>query len=169
MKWAVALSTVVILALAGCGEPKLRQLRSSDRGPEEFTVIPVKPLQQPSDYATLPLPGSSIVNITDPTPKRDAIAVLGGSDTRFYKTGIPAADKALMRRADRYGTTKSIRTLLAIEDTEFRKRRYRINRFQFRVRDEYGKLYAKETLDAYAELLKFRKVGVATPAVPLEF
>ena len=79
MKWVVALSTFVILALAGCGEPKLRQLRSSDRGPEEFTVIPVKPLQQPSDYVALPLPSSSVANITDPTPKRDAISVLGGS------------------------------------------------------------------------------------------
>ena len=56
MKRAATLCTALVLVLAGCGNTNLRKMESDDKGPEEFTVLPLKRLEQPSDYAALPKP-----------------------------------------------------------------------------------------------------------------
>ena len=78
MKPALTLCLAMVLGLSACGDLKLRKMKSDDKGPEEFTVLPVKPLQEPSDYKVLPAPNSAAGNLVDATPKADAIVALGG-------------------------------------------------------------------------------------------
>jgi hypothetical protein len=71
-----------------------------------------------------------------------------------------------VRRTNRFGTSPDIRNVLATEDAAIRKSKSRMLRFQLNQKDLYSKVYEKQTLDAYAEIAKFRAVGVLTPAVP---
>ena len=166
MKRAATLCTALVLVLAGCGNTNLRKMESDDKGPEEFTVVPLKPLEQPSDYATLPKPKNAAPSITDPTPIADAITALGGTVDSRNTTRIPSSDRALIQRTDRFGTTPNIRAMLALEDAQFRKSKTKMRYSLFKSRDPYSQLYEAETLDAFAELQKFRAAGVTTPAVP---
>ena len=162
MKRAATLCTALVLVLAGCGNTNLRKMESDDKGPEEFTVVPLKPLEQPSDYAALPKPENAAPSITDPTPIADAITALGGTVDSRNTTRVPSSDKALIQRTDRFGTTPNIRAMLALEDAQFRENTTTL----FQPRDLYSQLYEAETLDAFAELQKFQAAGVTTPAVP---
>ena len=166
MKRAATLCTALVLVLAGCGTTNLRKMESDDKGPEEFTVVPLKPLEQPSDYATLPKPENAAPSITDPTPIADAITALGGTVDSRNTTRVPSSDKALIQRTDRFGTTPNIRAMLALEDAQFRENKTKIRQSLFQPRDPYSQFYEAETLDAFAELQKFRAAGVTTPAVP---
>lgn len=169
MKPAITLCLAMVFGLAGCGDVKLRKMRSDDKGPEEFTVLPFKPLQTPSDYTVLPEPAPAAGNLADATPKLDAIVALGGTPVvGGSTTNVPASDRALVRRTNRFGTTLDIRAVLAAEDAEIRKDKSRMLRFQLNRKDLYSKVYEEQTLDAYAELAKFRAAGVLTPAVPPE-
>ena len=166
MKRAATLCTALVLVLAGCGNTNLRKMESDDKGPEEFAVVPLKPLEQPSNYAALPKPGNATPSITDPTPISDAITALGGTVESRDTTRVPSSDRALIQRTDRFGTTPNIRAILALEDAQFRQRKSKTRQFQLKPRDPYSQLYEAETLDAFAELQKFRAAGVTTPAVP---
>jgi hypothetical protein len=55
---ATILMIVTTLALAGCerGEPRLLNLKKSQSGPDEFAILPNKPLQEPASFAELPTP-----------------------------------------------------------------------------------------------------------------
>jgi hypothetical protein len=166
MKPALTLCLAMVLGLSACGDLKLRKMNSDDKGPEEFTVLPVKPLQEPSDYKVLPEPNSAAGNLVDATPKADAIVALGGTPVIGASTKVPAADSSLVRHTSRFGTTPDIRDVLAVEDAEIRKSRSRMLRFQLNQKDLYSKVYEKQILDAHAEIAKFRAAGVLTPAVP---
>ena len=166
MKPAFTLCLAMVLGLSACGDLKLRKMRSDDKGPEEFTVLPVKPLQNPSDYTALPEPNPAAGNLVDATPKADAIVALGGTPVIGASAKIPASDTALLRRTNRFGTAPDIRNVLATEDAEIRKSKLRMLRFQLNQKDLYSKVYEKQTLDAHAEIAKFRSAGVLTPAVP---
>ena len=68
-----------VLALSACaGDGRLMNLVSDD-GPEEFAILPTKPLELPPDLAALPDPTPGGSNITDQTPDADAVAALGGN------------------------------------------------------------------------------------------
>ncbi|MDG2404644.1 MAG: DUF3035 domain-containing protein [Paracoccaceae bacterium] len=166
MRRVATLCIVPVLLLAGCGDANLRKMRSDDKGPEEFTVVPFKPLEQPSNYAILPEPANVAPNRTDPTPREDAIIALGGTVDSRKTTQIPSSDRELMRRTDRFGTTPSIRDILALEDAQFRRKNNKMRQFQLQSRDPYSQLYKAETLDAFAELQKFLAAGISTPAAP---
>ena len=69
------------LALSACGErePQLYNLRSDSGGPDEFAILPTKPLEMPEDMAALPDPTPGGSNRADATPEADAYAALGGN------------------------------------------------------------------------------------------
>jgi hypothetical protein len=76
----------LVLALAGCskdGTPELMNLRSSTSGPDEFGILPPKPLAMPEDVAVLPEPTPGGTNLTDQNPRADAIVALGGTPGRW--------------------------------------------------------------------------------------
>ncbi len=157
----IALLASVTLAACAKKDPVLTNLRSSGNGPDEFAVLPAKPLEAPEDYAALPTPTPGGGNRVDPTPKSDAIAVLGGNAARQSP-----GSAALMAHATRFGVAGDIRQTLAADDIEWRRdHRGRILERVFNV-DVYMKAYADMRLDAYQELARIRRIGLKNPAAP---
>ena len=78
-------------AVAGCSNPGLRDLQPPGPGPDEFSVLPVKPLTQPQDYAFVARnPHRAGTNLTDPNPKADAVvAALGGNASALNPNTAP--------------------------------------------------------------------------------
>ena len=91
---------------------------------------------------------------------------LGGRPSAQFAGGIPAADAALIARVSRNGVAADIRATLAAEDARFRANRKRLSLFNPFARNRYFRAYAAQALDAYAELQRFRNLGVATPTAP---
>ena len=56
MRVGYGLAVVAVLTMAACerGAPQLMNIRSQTRSPDEFTILPTKPLQLPEDLASLP-------------------------------------------------------------------------------------------------------------------
>lgn len=159
-------SFALMVSLAACSgaERGLRDLRSPGGGPDEFRVMPMGTLTVPDDLGNLPAPTIGGANRTDPTPNADAVAVLGGNAASLRASGIPAGDAALLAAAQRSGVDLAIRQTLAAEDQAFRTRQARFG--VFRGRNRYFQAYSRQALDAYAELVRFRNAGVATPSAP---
>lgn len=164
----IALAAVLMLAACGGGrEPQLMNLRSGTNGPDEFGILPTKPLQMPPDLAALPEPAPGGSSLTDPTPEADAVAALGGNPARLARGGgVPAGDGALLAYAGRMGTSATIRPDLAAEDLEFRRKND--GRLLERIFDVsiYYKSYRVQALDQEAEQERWRKAGLRTPASP---
>ncbi|SPF79896.1 DUF3035 domain-containing protein [Pseudoprimorskyibacter insulae] len=160
-----------LLAVSACGgrqerDITLHDMRTNQRSPEEFSILPVKPLQMPETTA-LPTPTPGGANLTDPTPLEDAVAVLGGKPQRVAGTGVPAADVGMLAHVGRFGTDPNIRADLAAKDLELRKTK---SRFTWSIvpRDDYRRAYRSHLLNPYSELSRFRKLGIKTPAAPSE-
>lgn len=161
------LAAIALALLTACsGGGGLHNLRSASAGPDDFSVLPVRPLEIPANLTVLPAPNTGGANLTDPNPVGDAIAALGGRPSAANAGGIPAVDAALIARVNRYGGSADIRNILAAEDTAFRKRRARGGLFGLLGQDRYFQAYAAQILDAYAELLRFRALGVRVPSAP---
>ncbi len=158
------------LTLAACNSdrtPRLMHLRSSHKGPDEFGILPTKPLEMPGDPGALPAPTPGGANLTDPTPEADAVAALGGNPERLTRNGnVPDRDRALILAASHHGVQSDIRQILAAEDLQWRKDHD--GRLLERVigLNLYHKAYKPMELDQMAELERWRKLGVRTPAVP---
>lgn len=160
----LAIAGAALLALAACGGgdrvPQLMNVKSDTNGPDEFSILPPKPLEMPEDLAALPEPTLGGENRTDPRPFDDAILALGG------KPGAGGGDSALVAYASRQGVTAGIRQTLAAEDLEFRRdNNGRILERMLNV-NVYFKAYRKMSLDQHAELARWRKVGAKTPSAP---
>jgi hypothetical protein len=74
---------------------------ATDR-PDEFAIVPNKPLETPEDMAALPEPTPGGANRADQTPLQDAVAALGGNPARG-RGGVPATDGAIVAHATRLG------------------------------------------------------------------
>ena len=160
---------VAAVALAACTAGKdatLMNLRQDGEGPDEFAIIPTKPLETPKDLTYLPEPTLGGTNRVDQTPRRDAIAALGGRPAALDSNRIESGEQALLSAVSRFGVDPQIRARLAAEDADFRaKARVRPLERLFRV-NVYLKVYEDESLDAYDELLRLRRMGVRTPTAP---
>ena len=156
--------------LSACGgdgrDIRLRNFNSNSGGPNEFAVIPGKPLQAPEDFTALPQPTPGAGNITDQNPKADAVVALGGSAARLTPQGVPASDAALTRQAGRFGAQADIRATLAAEDEDYRRRKSRFTRLKIVKTDRYREAYKPMSLNPQAELERFRRLGVDTPSAP---
>lgn len=164
---------VAILALAGVAscalvdrDKPLRDMRTGSGRPQEFAIVPNKPLVQPESYAQLPTPTPGGANRTDQTPKADAVAALGGNPARLIAgQGVPAGDTALINRASRFGRDSGVREELAAKDADFRRSKSIFN-WSIVPRDEYNQAYRRMTLDPYEWLRLYRRAGAQTPAAP---
>lgn len=157
------LAFVLALSVAACssGEPRLMNVKASGEGPDEFAIIPPKPLEMPESLAELPPPTPGGENRTDQKPREAAIAALGGR----VRTGT-AGDGGLISYASRYGVTSGIRQTLAAEDLEFRRRNDgRLLERLFDV-NVYFRAYEPMSLDQYAELERWRRAGAGNPSAP---
>lgn len=167
---AGALLGLSLVLLSACGgEPNMMHTERGRYTPDEFAVLPSKPIEIPNDLRALPEPTpAGTPNRTDVTPEADAVAALGGSPSQVYQDGRLGADGQLVTHTSRYGTDPQIRTELASEDLQYRQRhRGRLMERIFGVPTYYS-AYDGLSLDQYEALEKARQSGLPTPAVPTD-
>ena len=170
----ITLGAVLLLTLSACGgmfggndkDPRLMHVRSQTRSPDEFAVVPTKPLQMPEDLAQLPAPTPGGANITDPTPEADAIAALGGNPAALGQQTIAAASTTLVNYTGRYGRSAGIRQTLAAEDLQWRRDHDGRLLEQIFNTNVYYRAYAGMSLDQHAELEYWRARGVKNVGAP---
>lgn len=160
----IAIAAMVTLAACGGkGAPQLMNLRAG-QGPDEFAIVPPKPLEMPANLSELPEPTPGGYSRTDRNPEAEAAVALGGSPSAAG--GIPAGDSALYAHSARFGVDGGIRATLASEDLKWRRdnngrpleRLFNVN--------VYYKAYRKQRLDQQAELARWRALGVRTSSAP---
>lgn len=155
------------VAAAGCSDIGLRNLEPPGPGPDEFSVLPVKPLTQPQDYAFLPAPTPGGANLTDPNPVADAVVALGGNSSALNpNTAVPSSDAALVTASSRYGVPSNTRQVVAQEDADYRKRQGRWTRLRLFPVDRYAQAYSRQAIDPYQQTEAFRRQGYETPSSP---
>lgn len=154
---------LVLLALTACsrGDPSLLNLRADGEGPDEFGVLPTRPLEVPTNLTTLPTPTLGGTNRADPDPEADIAAALGGNVNR-----ASAGSQSLMSHTARFGVGADIRGALAAEDLEFRRRHNGRIFERIAAVNVYHRAYRRMSLDRYAELERMRAAGIRTPAAP---
>ena len=160
----------LVLVVAACSradrDVTLTRFKAEGNGPDEFSIAPGKPLQEPENYAELPTPNPGGANLTDQNPKADGILALGGNPNATARTGVSPNDGGLLRHASRYGNDPAIRETLAQEDKEIRRRYGRRNILRIGPRDNYTLAYKRQWLDSDAETSRLRRSGVVTPSAP---
>jgi hypothetical protein len=161
---------VAATGLSACGgyerDITLRDSRSMGPGPDEFGILPGKPLQPPASFSDLPPPTPGGANLTDQNPMGDGVAALGGNAARLQDTGVPAGDTGLVRYASRNGVDPNVRAELAAQDEDFRRRKSRFTKFRIARQDLYNQVYKRETLNARRTWNLFRRAGAPTPTAP---
>lgn len=154
-------------SLMACStDPQLNNIHTASDGPDEFAILPTKPLSLPADLNTLPAPTPGGGNITDPTPQLDAVASLGGNPAALTVRGVGTNDGALIAYAARGGVTPNIREVTAAEDAAFRARRGRRPLEQLARTNVYYRAYRGQTLDPWPEFLRWRRAGAQVPSAP---
>ena len=160
------IAAVFLLTACSVGDNTLMNLRQDGEGPDEFAILPTEPLETPKDLAFLPEPTLGGTNRVDKTPRRDAVAALGGRPAAGDSSRILSGEQALLAAAGRFGTDPDIRRKLAAEDAAFRsaalvrplERVFSVN--------VYFNVYEDMSLDAQQELQRLRRLGVRTPTAP---
>jgi hypothetical protein len=150
-------------AVGGCAEGGLAaNLRSAGVGgsPDEFLVLPTRPLEMPTDLRTLPPPAPGTVNRVDYRPHSEAIAGLTG---RTGPVGT-ASGAPLVARVG--AANPEIRVQLAVEDVEWRRtHRGRLLERWF-SRDQDALVYRQQALPAPSEFDRMRASGLRVPPAP---
>ena len=154
-----------LVALSACDkDPQLMNIRTDT--PDEFAILPTKPLEAPEDYTALPTPTPGGVNLADPQPKADAIAALGGNPDRLQGGRIYAGEQTLLSYASRYGVPGDIRDTLAAEDLEWRRENDGLLLERLFNVNVYYSSYKPMALDQHSELDRLRAKGIWTPSAP---
>jgi hypothetical protein len=164
MKFGLSVVALGLLSACADEDPKLMNIRTDT--PDEFSIMPNKPLEQPEDYAALPAPTPGGANRADVNPQADAVAALGGNPEAVTSTRANAGEGTLLAHAQRYGANPNIRQVLAEEDAEYRRENNgRLLERLFNVSVYYDS-YAQQSLDQHRELDRLRAAGVYTPSAP---
>jgi len=162
---------VTLVALSGCGDVEIFGKKYGggkvvDPGPDEFSVLPTKPLEIPTDVVTLPAPTLGSKNRADLTPAVDAVVALGGRAEALESKKIGSGEQALLNSATRLGVSPDIRAVTTKEDAAFRAKRKPLLFERLFKTNVYLKRYEKDTLNARRELERLRRMGVRTPTAP---
>lgn len=143
--------------MTGCGN-------KTTSSPDEFTVLPSKPLEQPTTYNTLPTPTQNDINLANQRPISDAVVALGGNAAALNGTRSTPAEAPLIAAVSRNGVTDNIRTILANESATKRKGRNG-DRFLYRLTgrpDPKGR-GSKDAIDPELEAIRLHELGIKTP------
>lgn len=165
-KLALVLLLAFLVSACASQQPRLLKIGASNNGPDEFAVLPGKPLQTPDNFSALPTPTPGASNITDPTPTADAIVAFGGNPEILTRSGIPATNGALLVFTQRFGVGPNIRAELSQADLAFRRRQNGLFFMRWFTKNRYFAAYRRQSLDQYQELERLRAAGVKTPSAP---
>jgi hypothetical protein len=161
VKLCLAIAAAAALSACSSGDPQLMNLSRSSQGPDEFLIVPNKPLTIPEDLAALPTPTPGGRNLAGATPREDMIAALGGNVAAETR-----GSGGLIAYTTRFGVDGAIREELAVADLEYRRQNDgRLLERVFNV-PIYFEAYAPLSLDQYSELDRFRRAGIRTPSAP---
>ena len=166
-QFILAVAGASVLALAGCADnenPVLMHAGAQERGPDEFSILPTRPLEMPPSLAELPPPNPSGTNRVDPQPRADIARALGGNPAVAVARGT--ADGGIVNHASRFGRSDNIRDQLAAEDLDFRRQNRGMLLERLFSVNVYHNAYQFMWLDKYAELDRWRRAGVRTPSAP---
>jgi len=160
---------LAVLVLSACdrgdsGQSLVERLgASATPAPDEFMVMPRKPLILPDDLSLLPQPRPGLGNRADLTPVADAQIALGGG------AGLaPARTSDAPLLAAILPAEANIRDILREEDREWRRRnRASLLARLFRVNTE-ATVYRRMILDQAEETRRLRALGVTTASAPVE-
>lgn len=156
----MVMCSVVLLTVTACAPKSTITPSVAGYGPDEFSISPAKPLEAPTDFSALPVPTLGGTNLTDATPKADAIVALGGRAPT-----VGAIDGGIVTYASRYGVDQSIRSDLAKADTRFRKVKSAAPSLPW-AKSKYERAYRRFALDPWAELDRLRALGIQVPSAP---
>lgn len=166
----ITFALVTASLVAGCdtseGVGQLFAQSSSNAGPDEFGILPTKPLDMPKDLTNLPEPDLGGPNLVDPKPFHDAVAAMGGRPEQLDSTRSNGGEGPLLAAATRFGTAANIREVTAAEDEEFRANNQPRLLERWFGTNTYFRRYESQTLQARRELERFRRYGARTPTVP---
>ncbi len=157
------------LALAGCGgggddTSFVERISANNQtSPDEFAVLPQKPLELPEDLVNLPTPTPGAVNRTDLTPQKDVLVALSGRDA---KAPPVQSDGALIAALSRSGVTPDIRSQLAREDVIYQENNKGRLLERLFDRDTDFLVYEGMLLDASQEIARLRALGLQVPPNP---
>ena len=152
---------VVVLALGGCGDGGLAGgLRAAGIAgkPDEFMVLPTRPLEMPANLAALPPPTPGQPSRVDYQPIPEAIAGLSG------RPGAPGNADGAALVAAAGPRDPSVRAELAVEDAEWRRTHHGRLFERLTARDKEALVYRPMVLDAPFEFERMRASGVGVPA-----
>lgn len=163
-RWTLVATALLVAAtaLAGCqNRGAAGLLRSAGVGstPDEFMVLPTKPLEMPENMAALPPPIPGAPNRVDHQPQQEAVAGLTGRSALATTNGT-----ALVARAG--PVDPNVRTELAAEDVQWRATHHGLFFERMFTRDKAAVVYKPMVLDAPAELERLRRMGVEVPPPP---
>lgn len=165
----IGVAVVLVGAIAGCDTSKgVGRFFAGDvgkRGPDEFAIVPTKPLELPKDFTALPDPAPGARNRTDQLPEHDAVAALGGQPARLDSTKVGAGEGPLLAATTRNGTGENIRTVLAEEDKVFREKNGPLFLQRIFKVNTYFKTYEDQTLKSRKANERLRRAGIKTPSV----
>jgi hypothetical protein len=163
---AVIVAVCAILASCGESQPDLMNVRSNTSGPDEFSILPAKPLEEPGSFNELPTPTPGGTNRTDPTPREDAVTALGGRGDQVTGSRMTAAEQDVVAHAGRYGVSADIRSVLASEDLDWRRDNDGKVLERLLNVNVYYRAYRDMSLDQHKELQRLRRLGIWTPSAP---
>jgi Protein of unknown function (DUF3035) len=155
----------LVLAISGCGQGGVAGvLRSSGATstPDEFLVLPTRPLEIPDNLASLPPPTPGAPSRVEYQPESIAVTGLTGQEGQVRA----ASGAALLARAGAASNDPQIRARLAQEDAEYRASHGGRLLERLFARDQEALVYRDMTLNAPAVYEQMRARGVQLPAPP---
>lgn len=159
---ALLLLGTAALLLGGCQNRNLVSgLRSAGVGgtPDEFMVLPTRPLKMPTDLAALPVPAPGTANLVDYEPRAEAVAGLSGKPTLATADG-----SGLVARSG--SGAPGIRAEVAAEDAQYRADHPGLLLERAFARDKNALIYRRMTLEQAQEYERIRAAGIGVPAAP---
>ncbi len=154
--WALAPLLLIVAACSGRNDPDLVRFKASG-GPDELALVVYDKIDKPSELGELPPPQSQ-VNRVEHSPLNAALTALGGMVSGADSESMQADDE-LLAHVGRSGVDSEIRTVLAAEDVEHRrKNRGRPLEVLANV-NVYFKAYEDFSLDPEEEVRRLRALS----------
>lgn len=168
MRKIAILASLSVLAACSSDAPPVTLAEASiaNGAPDEFLVLPQRPLEMPDDLETLPEPDLEAGTRVAIDPIAEAKRAVGGTGG---STRATATDQAMLAAARTVGVNPNIRAELRAETEAKIARPGGLAGFLdiFRISDRKKTAFDDQRLDALGELKRRQAQDVRTPAYKL--